>query len=85
MTSSIKQANKHHPTTKFTEIIYPKLVIVYKDKRFERKSLLDVGTHFKAMEAYTQALGLLRTNSSKTSFEERVRSLEKYTKEHFQK
>ena len=78
MTSSIEQANKHHPTTKFTAEI-SELVIVYKDKRFERESLLDVGTHFKAMEAYTQALGLLRTNSSKTSFEERVRALQKYT------
>ena len=28
----------------------PKLVVVYKDKRFERESLLDVSTHFKAME-----------------------------------
>ena len=49
----IEQANKHHPTTNINSWLkypQPKLVVVYKGKRFERESLLDVSTHFKAME-----------------------------------
>ncbi|XP_068755861.1 uncharacterized protein [Montipora capricornis] len=92
----ITQANSHHPTIKFTaEISNTEATfldtVVYKGKRFQNQSTLDVKTHFKPTETFQythfsschppgvkkgfvkgEALRLLRTNSSKTTFEENI-------------
>ena len=92
----ITQANSHHPTIKFTaEISNTEATfldtVVYKGKRFQNQSTLDVKTHFKPTETFQythfsschppgvkkgfvkgEALKLLRTNSSKTTFEENI-------------
>ena len=95
----IEQANKHHPTIKFTAEISERETlnfldtIVYKGERFREESVLDLRTHFKPTETfqYTHfsschqygvkrgfikggALRLLRTNSSKTLFEENLKN-----------
>ena len=54
----IEQANNHHVTiTKFTAEISENKVtflgtVVYKGKRFNGKSILDVETHFKPTETF---------------------------------
>ena len=90
----IEQANTFHPTIKFTaeisenEIIFLGTV-VFKGERFIKESILDIKTHYKAMETFQythftschppgvkrgfikrEAKRLLRTNSSKITFEE---------------
>jgi len=93
----IEQANRHHPTIKFTAEISDKETIfldtcVYKGDRFKDTSILDVRTHYKPTETFQythfsschppgvskgfikgEALRLLRTNSSKETFEENIR------------
>ena len=94
----IEQANRDHPTIKFTAEISDKETIfldtcVYKGDRFRETSILDVRTHYKPTETFQythfsschqpgvskgfikgEALRLLRTNSSKKSFEENIRA-----------
>ena len=94
----IEQANRHHPTIKFTAEISDKEIIfldtcVYKGDRFRETSILDVRTHYKPTETFQythfsschppgvrkgfikgEALRLLRTNSSKNSFEENIKA-----------
>ena len=94
----IEQANRHHPTIKFTAEISDKETTfldtcVYKGERFQNESILDVRTHFKPTETFQythftschppgvrkgfikgEALRLLRTNSSKITFEENINS-----------
>jgi len=105
----IQQANKHHPTIKFTpEISETETTFldtkVYKGERFKKAAVLDVRTHFKLTHTfqytpgYTQfsschppgvkkgfikgeALRLLRTNSSKTLFEEMIENFKKQLQE----
>ena len=57
----IEQANKHHPTIKFTaEISETETTFldtsIYKGERYRSNSVLDVHTHFKPTETfhYTQ-------------------------------
>ena len=93
----IEQANRHHPTIKFTAEISDKETIfldtcVYKGDRFRDTSILDVRTHYKPTETFQytyftschppgvnkgfikgEALRLLRTNSSRKTFEENIR------------
>ena len=57
ITHFIKQANNDHATVKFTAEISENEVtfldtIVYKGKRFNSTSILDVGTHFKPTETF---------------------------------
>ncbi|XP_073231602.1 uncharacterized protein [Porites lutea] len=84
------KANSFHPTIKFTaEISVTETTFldtkVYKGDRFNKKSILDVQTHFKATETFqyrnfywchpagvTKGLRLLRTNSSHFTFEENM-------------
>ena len=53
----ITQANSHHPTIKFaaeisnTEATFLDTV-VYKSKRFQYQSLMDINTHFKPTETF---------------------------------
>ncbi|XP_078361760.1 uncharacterized protein LOC144646110 [Oculina patagonica] len=92
----IEQANAHHPTIKFTaEISNTETTfldtVVYKGKRFQNQSILDIKTHFKPTETFQythfssshppgvkkgfvkgEALRLLRTNSSRETFEENI-------------
>ena len=92
----IEQANKFHPTIKFTaeisEIETTFLdTIIYKGDRFRNDSILDIRTHYKPTEIFQcthftschtpgvkrgfikgDALRLLRTNSSKTMFEDNL-------------
>ena len=87
----IEQANKFHPTSKFTVKITLLDTNVYKGQRFYKESLLDVRTHCKPTETFQytnfhschppgvrkgfikgEALRLLRTNSSKTTFEANI-------------
>ena len=92
----ITQANSYHPTIKFTaEMSNTEATsldtVVYKGKRFQNQSTLDVKTHFKPTETFqythfsschppgvkkgfvrVEALRLLRTKSSKTTFEENI-------------
>ena len=99
----IEQANKHHPTIKFTaEISETETTFldtnVYKGERFKKAAVLDVRTHFKPTETFQythfsschppgiirgfikgEALRLLRTNSSKTLFEEMIKNVKKTT------
>ena len=49
----ITQANSHHPTIKFTaEISNTEDIVVYKGKRFQNQSILDIKTHFKPTETF---------------------------------
>ena len=53
----IEQANKHHPTIKFTaEISYTDATFldtnIYKGQKFQKESVLDVTTHFKQTETF---------------------------------
>ena len=90
----IEQANKFHPTIKFTAEISENQVtfldtVVFKGERFTKDSILDIKTHYKPTETFQythftschppgvkkgfikgEAMRPLRTNSSKTSFEE---------------
>ena len=101
----IEQANKHHPTIKFTaELPETETTFldtnVYKGERFKKAAVLDVRTHFKPTETFQythfsschppgvkrgfikgEALRLLRTNSSKTLFEEMIKNFKKQLQE----
>ena len=90
----IEQANKFHPTIKFTAEISENEITfldttVFKGERFKQVSILDIKTHFKPTETFQfthfaschppgvkygfikgEAIRLLRTNSSKKTFEE---------------
>ena len=90
----IQQANKFHPTIKFTaEISENQITLldttVFKGERFTEDSILDIKTHYKPTETFQfthfaschppgvkygfikgEAIRLLRTNSSKKTFEE---------------
>ena len=92
----IEQANRYHPTIRFTAEISDKEITfldtrVYKGTRFEKESILETRTHFKPTETFQythfkschppgvkksfakgEALRLLRTNSSKETFEENI-------------
>ena len=94
----ISEANRHHPTIKFTAEISEKEInfldtTVFKGERFYKDSIFDICTHFKPTEKFQythfsschapgvkkgfikgEALRLLRTNSSKTSFEEKIKN-----------
>ena len=52
----IEQANKHHPTIKFTAEICTDATFldttIYKGERFNKESVLDARTHFKPMETF---------------------------------
>ena len=53
----IEQANKHHPTIKFTTKISETEVAfldtnIYKGERFRSNSVLDVRRHFKSAETF---------------------------------
>ena len=100
MLQFIEQANKHHPTIKFTAEISDRQTnfldtIVYKGEKFKEESMLDLRTHFKPTETFQythfsschqygvkrgfikgEALRLLRTNSSKTLFEENIKKIQ---------
>ena len=93
----IDQANRCHPTIRFTaEISYKEIIFldtcVYKGDRFNDTSILDVRTHYKPTETFQythfsschppgvskgfikgEALRLLRTNSSETTFDVNIR------------
>ena len=89
----IEQANRYHPTIRFTAEISDKEIIfldtcVYKGDRFNDTSILDVRTHYKPTETFQythqgsgvskgfikgEALRLLRTNSSETTFDVNIR------------
>ena len=97
LTQFIDQANKHHPTIKFTaEISDTETTFldtsVYKGERFTNESVLDIRTHYKPTETFQythfsschppgvkkgfikgEALRLLKTNSSKTAFEGKIK------------
>ena len=45
-----KQINNTPQLTSRLKYLKPKLVVVYKDKRSEKESLVDVNTHFQATE-----------------------------------
>ena len=90
----IEQANKFHPTIKFTAEVSENEItfldtVVFKGERFKNESILDIKTHHKPTETFQythfnschppgvkngfikgEAIRLLRTNSSKTTFEE---------------
>ena len=90
----IEQANKFHPTIKFTAEISENEItfldtVVFKGERFKNESILDIKTHYKPTETFQythfnschppgvkngfikgEAMRLLRTNSSKPTFEE---------------
>lgn len=94
----ILEANRHHPTIKFTaEISEEKTnfldTTIFKGERFYKDSIFDIRTHFKPTETFQythfsschapgvkkgfikgEALRLLRTNSSKATFEENVKN-----------
>ena len=53
----IEQANRYHPTIRFTAEISDKEITfldtrVYKGARFEKESILDTRTHFKPTETF---------------------------------
>ena len=53
----ITQANKYHPTIKFTaEISYTEIAflgtVAYKGARFETESILDIKTHYNPTETF---------------------------------
>ena len=90
----IEQANKFHPTIKFTAEISENEItfldtVVFKWERLKNESILDIKTHYKPTETFQythfnschppgvkngfikdEATRLLKTNSSKTTFEE---------------
>ena len=90
----IEQANKFHPTIKFTAEISENEITfldttVFKGERLKKDSILDIKTHFEPTETFQfthfaschppgvkygfikgEAIRLLRTNSSKKTFEE---------------
>ena len=90
----IEQADKFHPTIKFTaEISENKITflntVMFKGERLKNESILDIKTHHKPTETFQythfkschppgvkngftkgKAIRLLRTKSSKTTFEE---------------
>ena len=92
----IEQANKFHPTIKFTAEISENETsfldtIIFKGERFRNESILDIRTHYKPTETFQcthftsshplgvkrgfikgEALRLLRTNSSETTFKESI-------------
>ena len=92
----VLEANRHHPTIKFTAEISDKETnfldtTIFKGERFHKDSIFDIRTHFKPTEKFQythytschapgvkkgfikgEALRLLRTNSSKTKFEENI-------------
>ena len=96
----ILEANRHHPTVKFTaEISEEKTnfldTTIFKGERFYKDSIFDIRTHFKPTETFQythfsschapgvkkgfikgEALRLLRTNSSKATFEENVKKFQ---------
>ena len=98
----IEQANRHHPTIKFTaEVSEAETTFldttIFKGERFLKDSILDVRTHFKPTETFQythftsshplgvkkgfikgEALRLLRTNSSKKIFEEKIKVLKSH-------
>ena len=100
-----EQANNHHATIKFTAEISEEKVtfldtIVYKGKRFNSTSILDIRTHSKHTETFQythftschplgvkkgfikgEALRLLRTNSSKENFQNRLEEFQKHLRE----
>ena len=86
----ILEANRHHPTIKFTAEISNFLdTTIFKGERFYKDSIFDIRMHFKLTETFQymhfsschapgvkkafikgEALRLLRTNSSKATYEE---------------
>ena len=94
--SFIELANSYHLTINFMAEISDREITfldtwVYKGKRFKKKSIPDVRTHFKPTETFQytnfttcdppgirkgfikgEALKLLRSNSSKATFEENI-------------
>ena len=94
MDQFIEQANKFHPTIKFTAEISENEItfldtVVFKGERLKNEFILDIKTHYKPTETFQythfnschppgvkngfikgEAMRLLRTNSSKTTFEE---------------
>lgn len=101
----ILEANRHHPTIKFTADISEKEIhfldtTTFKGERFLKESELDVRTYFKPTETFQytnfsschtpgvakgfikgEALGLLRTNSSRTLYEENVNNFKSRLRE----
>ena len=83
----ILEANRHHPTIKFTAEISEKEInfldtTIFKGERFFKNSVLDVCTHFKPTEQAPsvrkgfikgEALRLLRTNSSEKLYEDNIK------------
>ena len=93
----ILDANRHHPTIKFTAEVSEKEInfldtTVFKGERFNKDYVFDIETHFKPTETFQythfsschapsvrkgfikgEVLRLLRTNSSKSLFEENIR------------
>ena len=54
----IEQANSYHPAIKFTaEVSHLETTFldttVYKGKRFEKESILDVGTHYNLLKHFS--------------------------------
>ena len=98
----IEQANKFHPTIKFTAEISENEItfldtVVFNGERLKKESILDIKTHYKPTETFQythfnachlpgvkngfikgEAMRLLRTNSSKTSFEESLVKLKQH-------
>ena len=63
----IERANSHHPTIKFTAEISDTETtfldtIVYKGKRFQDQSVLDIKTHFKPTETFQIHISPLATH-----------------------
>ena len=97
----IEQANKLHPTIKFTAEISENEItfldtVVFKGERLKNESILDIKTHHKPTETFQythfnschppgvkngfikgEAIRLLRTKSSKTTFEESLMKFKK--------
>ena len=90
----IDQANRLHPTIKFTAEVSENEItflntVEFKSERFKSESILDIKKHYKPTETFQythfsschppgvkrdfikgETITLLRTNSSKTTFEE---------------
>ena len=97
----VEQANKLHPTIKFTAEISENEItflntVVFKGERLKNESILDIKTHHKPTETFQythfnschppgvkngfikgEAIRLLRTKSSKTTFEESLMKFKK--------
>ena len=57
MDQFIEQANKFHPTIKFTDEISENEItfhdtVVFKGERLKRESILDIKTHYKPIEPF---------------------------------